>query len=169
MPYIYIYIRSTRYHIESQKKWHKSHSAQLTLSSTHERSASSAAECSAVWFRAVSCPSVWCGTLQCGAVLSLSHIPGIIYIRSAKYHLESRKRHTHLSSAHAPAQCSAMRCCVVLCFLFRAYQNACVYAYMQTASGLFSWGMELLAYASRLFAPKLSDHLFRSILPYERA
>ena len=47
---------------------------------------------------------------------------------------------------------------------------------MHAASGLFSWSMELLAFASRLFAPKMLEHLlmllhlsFRSILPCERA
>ena len=30
---------------------------------------------------------------------------------------------------------------------------------MHAASGLFSWSMELLAFAGRLFAPKMLDHL----------
>ena len=44
---------------------------------------------------------------------------------------------------------------------------------MHGASGLFSWNMELLAFASRLFAPIFLDHLlhlsFRSIPPCQRA
>ena len=47
--------------------------------------------------------------------------------------------------------------------------------YMHAASGLFSWSMELLGFASRLFAPKMLDHLttsaiplFRSVIPCER-
>ena len=34
-----------------------------------------------------------------------------------------------------------------------------VYVHACGASGLFSWSMELLALASRLFAPKMLDHL----------
>ena len=45
--------------------------------------------------------------------------------------------------------------------------------YMHAASYSFSWSMELLTFASRLYAPKMSDHLlhlsFQSILPCERA
>ena len=44
---------------------------------------------------------------------------------------------------------------------------------MHAASGLFSWSTELLAFASRLFAPKMLGHLLRlssqSILPCEPA
>ena len=38
--------------------------------------------------------------------------------------------------------------------------------YMDATSGLFSWSMELLAFASRLFAPKVLDHLLHlSVIP----
>ena len=54
------------------------------------------------------------------------------------------------------------------------YQKKYVRIYTHAASGLFSWSIEVLAFASCLFAPKMLDHLlqdlsFRSILPRERA
>ena len=39
------------------------------------------------------------------------------------------------------------------------YQNKYICTYMHAASGLFSWSMELLAFARRLFVPKILDHL----------
>ena len=44
--------------------------------------------------------------------------------------------------------------------------KVCTY-YMHAASGLFSWSMELLAFASRLFAPKMLDHLPTTSVPFQ--
>ena len=51
-----------------------------------------------------------------------------------------------------------MLCRAVLCFSF-AHTSKQVCTYMHVASGLFSWSMELLAFASCMFEPKVSDHL----------
>ena len=55
----------------------------------------------------------------------------------------------------------------------RPFSSLCI-SYKHTASGLLSWSMELLAFASRQFAPKIVDLSVRhirigSILPCERA
>ena len=39
----------------------------------------------------------------------------------------------------------------------------CMYQYMHAASGLFSWSMELLAFASRQLAPEIGDNSVRFI------
>ena len=63
----------------------------------------------------------------------------------------------------------ALSCCAMPCCVFSFIKR---FKYMHAASGLFSWSMELLAFASRLLAPKMLDHLphlsYRSILLCER-
>ena len=59
---------------------------------------------------------------------------------------------------------AAVRCCAVLCravpgcasSFFRTKINMYV---QHAAFGLFFWSMEFLAFAIRLFAPKILDHL----------
>ena len=106
-------------------------------------------------------------------------------------YIESQKQSTPSSvmlNAAAPCgvvPCPALRCCAVLCravpccavpccaFSFVHIEKRMYGTYMHAASGLFSWSMDLLAFASRLFAPKMVNHLphlsFRSVLPCERA
>ena len=68
-------------------------------------------------------------------------------------------------------QCSAVRCRALPCcaVLSLSYLSKELCTYRHAASGLTSWSMELLAFPSRLFAPKMVDRLthlpFRSILP----
>ena len=61
------------------------------------------------------------------------------------------------------------RCCAVLCFLFRTSLQKDVRTCMRHPSCFSGWSVELLAFASRLFALKKKYHLFCSFLPHERA
>ena len=85
------------------------------------------------------------------------------YLQHQQYGEHSTAQH----SVTTPAQSSKPSTCR------SGYLSKEVCTYMRAASGLFSWSIELLAFASRLFAHKMLDHLphlsFRSILPCERA
>ena len=55
--------------------------------------------------------------------------------------------------------CRAVPCCTVLCRTVPCCDlPRCAFSF-GGASGLFSWSMELLAFVSRLFAPKMLGHL----------
>lgn len=72
-----------------------------------------------------------------------------------------------LNSAAVPCRVVAVPC---YAFSFEHIERSTWYVctYMHAASELFSWGMQLLASASRLSAPNFFDDLFRSILPCDR-
>ena len=91
---------------------------------------------------------------------------------AAVEHLQQYCEHsTAQHSAITPVQSSKPSTCR------SEYISKQVCKYMHATSGLFSWSMELLAFASHLFAPKMLDLLlfsciympFRSIHPCERA
>ena len=140
---------------------------------------------------AVRCGAVRCGAVRCDAMLcctfSFVHTryqPGICtYI-----HRITKKAHpAQFSSAQrssaeerSATPCGAAPCGAVPCCAF-SFVHAKISLYDIKISlyvyacgvRVVSRGKELLAFASRLFAPKMLDHLprlsFRSIFPCERA
>ena len=102
--------------------------------------------------------------------MSLSICDDLSCPLSLSIHDTEVPRAQHSTAQHSaviPAQSSKPSTCR------SEYVSKEVCTYMHAASRLFSWSTELLAFASRLFAPKILDHLlhlsFRSILPGERA
>ena len=77
-------------------------------------------------------------------------------------HLQQYREHSSTAQRNHP--CTKQQTKYVP---IRVDQKKYVRICMQAASGLFSWSMELLEFVSRLFAPKMSDHLhlmpFRSL------
>ena len=138
--------------------------------------ASPAARRSAVRCRAASCSA--CGGVSCSpvlcraepvfAVLSLSHLPDnaskhtelvrtsmhilkhlAVFVCTSIYVVQPREQQ---STAQPPLQKRQTKHVP-----FRVRIKRC--KYMDAASCLFSWGMELLAFASSLFTRKIMDHL----------
>ena len=84
----------------------------------------------------------------------------------------------HPTQQRSAAPCGAVPCCARSFVHIKRVRTRI--PYVHAASGLFSYSMELLAFASRLFAPTvdvwaiylytyISIYLLRSILPCERA
>ena len=100
-------------------------------------------------------------TAAAAAVSTRMSSLGIRAVSTAK-HSEAQQ-----STTQSPLHKAANQVCVDR----STHKQVC--PYMHAASYSFSWTTELLTFASRLYAPKMSDHLlhlsFQSILPCERA
>ena len=85
------------------------------------------------------------------------------------YNRKAQPAQLSAATQRSTVQRSAVPCCT---FSFVPTWYIITSTYVHATSGLFYWIMELLAFASRLFAPKMLDHLphlsFRSIISCER-
>ena len=101
-----------------------------------------------------------------------THIPKGNLVMYTKYHIYTvtRKKGTH-SSAHPTQQRSAVRCCAVLCFFFRAHQK-CMCVQIIRACNVGAVFLKLGALPickSPLQLNVYTIHLLRPIFPCERA
>ena len=136
--------------------------------------------CRAVPYCAVLCHAVPCCAVLCCAfsfertdyqpgmckyvhVRTWNHkksTPGSIQLRSAQQRNEPQCSALRCRALPCGGVlCHAARCCAVPCCAFSSYISKEVCTYMHALYGLCSWSMELLTFASRLFAPKTLDHL----------
>lgn len=140
-------------------------SSQLSSTAQHR-----VVPCGAVPFRTVRCGAVPCCAIFC--LLFRKHPASCkVLTRYVRTYNHKKAHPAQLISAQRSTPQQHMQLNAAPCGAVRSlpYIPNKVCTCMHAASGLFYWDMELVAFASRLFGPNMYEHLFRYIIPCERA